>query len=84
MPAILLLLYDQLADRWLLTQFTRQWAAVLLSVWRFRRPAIRWDLITVGRLPPAVEIIFRIIRKLECGPTPIISARASSQVDQHS
>ena len=49
------------------------------SVWRFRRRAIRWDLITVGLLPSAVEIIFGIIRKLECGPTPIILARASSR-----
>ena len=52
------------------------------SVWRFHRLPIRPDLITVGPLPPAVEIIFQTIRKPVCGRTPITSARESLREGQ--
>ena len=47
-----------------------------MSVWRFHRQTIRWDLIIVG--PSLPEIIFPTIRKLACGRMHIISARENS------
>ena len=75
-------LYDQLADRWLLTQFTSVAAPFFecVALSQTSDPLgsyYRWAIAT-----GPVEIIFRIIRKLACGPMPIISARASSQVAQ--
>src|SRR5437016_4781661 len=75
-------IYDQLADRWLLTQFTS--AAPYLECVALSQTNDPTGSYYRGLLRPAVEIIFRTIRKLVCGPMPIILARASSQVGPHS
>ena len=73
-------LYDQLADRWLLTQFTAGSAPFFecVALSQTNDPLgsyYRWAIAT-----GPVEIIFPIIRKLVCGPTPIISAHVNLPV----
>ena len=59
-------------------------SATVLRVCRaFADQRSDWDLIFVGLLPPRLETIFPIIRKLECGRMPTTSARASSLDGSH-
>ena len=71
-------LYDQLADRWILTQFTSSGPTFFECVAAFTDQRSDRDLTSAMRLRP--ETIFPITRKAACGRTPTTSARGSSRM----